>query len=228
MEDKKFKYVYTFYFPTGEVSFPIDVNSKTMTIEKDDNATYGDWAKLDFAKCSACSLDSKDHEYCPLAQALAASVDAFKDRLSTEKIDVRVTTEDRSYYKSADVQHGFSSMLGLLMPVSGCPCFNFFKPMARFHLPFSSLEETIYRVVSSYFLSQHLKKKDKASFDLTPLTKLYERLQTINADFVVRLRSAVNRDGGLNAVVILDTFAQLLPFSFKDGLEDLSYLYNSK
>jgi hypothetical protein len=37
---------------------------------------------------------------------------------------------------------------------SGCRYTAYFKPMARFHLPFANEEETAYRAISMYLLSQ--------------------------------------------------------------------------
>ncbi len=40
-----------------------------------------------------------------------------------------------------------------------------------------------------------------------------------------RMRSVVDKDANLNALVVLDVFAKELPFSIKKSLEDLEYLF---
>ena len=60
---------------------------------------------------------------------------------------------------------GFSvvfSLIGIYMVTSGCPIMDKLRPMARFHLPFASTEETIYRAISTYLLGQYfLEQKGK-------------------------------------------------------------------
>ena len=58
------------------------------------------------------------------------------------------------------VQMGVSSLLGVIMTTSGCPIMAQLKPMVRFHLPFASLEETIFRMVSMHLVAQYLRHQD--------------------------------------------------------------------
>ena len=53
------------------------------------------------------------------------------------------------------------SLIGLIMALSGCPHMEFFKPLARFHLPWASLEETTLRSASIYLLMQFFKNPGK-------------------------------------------------------------------
>lgn len=57
-------------------------------------------------------------------------------------------TEERTYSKDTLLQQGLASLLGIVMTTSGCPVLEPLKPMVRFHLPFATLTETVYRMVS--------------------------------------------------------------------------------
>lgn len=71
-----------------------------------------------------------------------------------------MTTEDRAYLKVASLQEGLQGIFGLIMATSGCPHMDFLKPMARFHMPFSSSIETMVRTTSLYLLKQYFNLKD--------------------------------------------------------------------
>ena len=54
-----------------------------------------------------------------------------------------------------------SSVLGLIMATAGCPWTDRFRPMARFHLPFASEAETVYRSVCMFLLARELAGADQ-------------------------------------------------------------------
>jgi hypothetical protein len=111
-------------------------------------------------RCVHCPL--KDAEYCPLALRLPAIIEFFSNIYSYQTARIRVETEERTYFKETSVQHGLSSLLGIIMPASGCPIMANLKPMVPFHLPFASYAETEYRVFSTYLLDQYLRHKKRS------------------------------------------------------------------
>jgi len=80
-----------------------------------------------------------------VAKNLFNTVEYFKNAPSFEKAEVYVETPERTYYKNTSLQDGLFSIFGVIMATSGCPPLDFLRPMARFHLPFSTLEETMIR-----------------------------------------------------------------------------------
>ena len=117
------------------------------------------WTKLLYHQCACCSLDSRNHSYCPIAINIAEVVESFKNINSSERCIVRCVTPERLYGKKTLVQDGLFSILGIIMATSNCPTMNFLKPMARFHLPFASTQETIFRATSIYLLRQYFEYK---------------------------------------------------------------------
>ena len=75
--------------------------------------------------------------------------------LSHEMVTVTVRTDERTFTKETMIQHGLSPLVGIIMTTGGCPIMEHLKPMVRFHLPFASLEETIFRMVSMYLMVQY-------------------------------------------------------------------------
>jgi hypothetical protein len=119
-------------------------------------------------------------------------------------------------------------MMGLINAASGCPKLAFFKPMARFHLPLASQDETIYRAVSTYLLAQYFVRKagGAADLDLHGLQQIYTDIQSINVSMARRLREASKTDSAVNALVILDMYAQIVPELIENSLVKLRPIFS--
>lgn len=188
-----------------------------------------DWTALNFYQCPNCQLNIVDQPHCPLAVNLVNIVSRFEDLISYDEIQVNVITEERCISQHTTAQLGISSMMGLVIATSGCPHTAFFKPMARFHLPLASKEETIFRATSMYLLAQYFLKKDGhfADLELKGLRRIYDNMQIINRATVERLRAATTTDSSINAIVILDNYAKSMPFAIEKSLENIRYLFSS-
>ena len=186
-----------------------------------------EWTKLEYNQCDNCKLNSDEHPYCPLALNLTDIIPKFKDKASYDKVFIRVETKDRIYERETSIQHGLSSLLGIIMVTSGCPNMQVLKPMVRFHLPFANVEETVFRSVSSYLLAQYFRYKKGLSpdWDLEGLLAAYKEVQIVNKGIAHRLVRTSEKDASTNAVVVLDVFAKELPFSILEGMKKIEYLY---
>ena len=186
------------------------------------------WTQLELHQCPHCPLDADTNSYCPLAANIATIVRRFDGLTSYDKITVDVITEERHISQQTTVQKGISSMMGLVIATCGCPHTAFFKPMAHFHLPLASKEETIFRVTSMYLLAQYYVKKDCqfADFELEGLADIYHNIQIVNVAVARRLRTATITDSSLNALVLLDSYAQILPFAIEESLEEIRHLFS--
>jgi hypothetical protein len=99
--------------------------------------------------------------------------------------------------------------------------------MARFHLPFSNPEETVYRATSMYLLAQYfLKKRGRsADLDLTGLREIYHTIGVVNDAVAKRLRAAIEADSAVNAIIVLDIYAKAIPVVIEESLEEIRYLF---
>lgn len=185
------------------------------------------WTQLEFKQCSHCPLKPKRHPSCPLALHLAGLIERCSALISYEDVHVTVTTPQRTIVKRTTAQRAIGSLMGLIMATSGCPHTRYFRPMARFHLPFADEQETIYRSASSYLLAQFLRKHEgmEPDFEMEGLKKIYLNIQTLNSDFSIRLGHAVEQDASMNALVFLDLLAQYLTFSLEDSLGEFRDLF---
>ncbi len=214
-------FVYNFQFSDGNIeSFPVP----TPEIQEMDLPA---WTKLEFHQCAHCPLSSATVSHCPMAVQLVKLVGVFGKRHSYDTVAVNVDSAERRVTKSTTVQRALGSLLGLLIAASGCPKVEFLKPMAHFHLPFSTSKETIYRVTSMYLLAQYFVVQENRTPDwnLGGLKTHYQELQPINAAMAKRLRVIGIEDGTVNALVLLDLFAKALPFSINEALEELRPLF---
>jgi len=117
--------------------------------------------------------------------------------------------------------------MGFVIAVSGCPHTAFFKSMARFNLPLSTKEETVYRATSTYLLAQYFLKKmeQKADLELDGLKQIYQNIMVINTSVAERLRAASKTDSSINAIILLNVYANAIPFVIEESLEEISYLF---
>lgn len=188
-----------------------------------------EWTRLDFHQCTHCRLDIDTHPYCPAASHLADVVRRFEEILSYDEVRVDVSTQERRISQDTTAQLGIASLMGLMMAASGCPHMAFFKPMARFHLPMSTAEETTYRAVSMYLLGQYFIREENRpiDFQLEGLKDIYNNVQLTNSYVADRLRAATKSDSSLNGLITLDMFAKSTLFAIKESLEDILYLFSS-
>lgn len=180
--------------------------------------TLPSWTRLDYHKCTHCSLNTADSECCPLAARLVPLVARLGHLVSFNELDLQVDTPDRRYSKRVPAQDAIASLMGLINATSGCPKMAFFRPMAHYHLPLANLDETFYRVLSMYMLGQYLRHQrgQTADMEMTGLSDHYAEINVVNKHLVQRLRAANKEDGTLNAAVLLDMLAMSMPLMLDD------------
>jgi len=219
---------YRFIFKDGSEEYvPVKLNLKDLSFISGKSKMDEKWTALTYHQCQNCQLRSEDHPYCPIAFNLTGIIPKFRNFKSFEKVLIRVETPERVYEKETTLQQALGSLLGIIMVTSGCPTMLILKPMTRFHLPFATVEETVYRAVSTYLLGQYIRKKKgkKPDWELNKLAYAYEEIQTVNMGITDRLRSISKEDANANAVVVLDVFAKVLPSSIFVELKELEYLF---
>jgi hypothetical protein len=222
-----FQYVFTLEDGRSE-QFEISLNEKLELEMIQPPDVFPDWARLDSNKCPNCPLDSDTTPYCPAALGISELLFHFEGLNSTDRARVEVHTPARTYVKDTDLQDGLFSIMGVIMPTSGCPALKFLRPMARFHLPFSTIHETEVRAVSFYILRQYFTEEPRKTFDeaLAELNVKYEELQSVNRCLIDRVRM-MERIGDVNknAVVILMILSQMVSSEIKSHLKNLEYLF---
>lgn len=223
--------LYRFRLDDGSVrDFTVHTGPRSPAPPDRGPAAYPGWTVLAHNQCPHCPLDADADDRCPAAVAIADLVEAFDGLPSFETVSLDVETPARlCRFESVSLQSALGSLMGLLLPTSGCPHMAFLQPMARFHLPLSSVEETVYRSASSYLLAQWMRRSSGmgADFDLAGLTRLYERVQVVNRYLHGRLKGAVTSDSSQNAVAMLDVLAQYLPMAVEESLADILPLFSA-
>ena len=121
----------------------------------------------------------------------------------------------RTTVKHTDMQDALRSFIGLQMSTSGCPAFDRLRPLARFHLPFASPEETLWRVAGSFAVDAFHRGLNRAQW-WAELREQYTQLGAMNRAFCQRLRARLPGDAGVNAMVNLFSLSMCV----KDELED--------
>ena len=220
--------VYDFAFPDGAAkSYTVALDRATLSYLPGTQESPPAWTRLENHQCGHCPLSPTEHPYCPVATNLSELVEAFKDKASVAEATVTVTAEERTYVKQLPLQRGIFGIFGLVMATSACPYMDFLKPMARFHLPFSTAEETIVRSVSMYLLRQYFVAKRGGAPDLglEQLETHYENIQKVNDGILERIRGVVLNDADVNALVILQGFADLLTMAIAKDLSKIEPLF---
>lgn len=229
--ENKFWIKYQFLFPESSakenITFTVNINKETMLIQTPETSHETEWSKLSFYKCSCCPLDTETHKNCPIAYNLSALFNAFQNVSSTENAKITVTTEERVYSKETTVQQGLRSIFGIFMAASGCPNMKILKSMVRFHLPFASVEETIYRHVSNYLLSQYYAflEGKKVDFSFEELKRQNKLVDEVNCGMCKRFENVGEGDVARNALTILNVGGLMLNMELESEVDSLKYLF---
>lgn len=219
---------YTLRFPDNRLiafSIAIDLAGETFISPDPDDLPF--WAELDYQQCENCPLSKQQTPFCPVAANLLPLIKWCGALSSYETVQIEVTTLERTISGNTTVQRALSSILGLIMATSPCPHTEFLKPMAHFHLPLATSDETIYRTTSMFLLAQYFLHKDglDATLELDKLTEKYQQLQVVNRALARRFKAAISEDATVNAIILLDLLSKSVTWSIEDGLEELRYLF---
>lgn len=208
-------------------TYAIRLNEKTLDLVEEGVAVAPKWADLENRKCDHCPLNSKEFPQCPVAKSLAAIADEYKQIKSFETCSAEVEAPNRNYSKQMSLQEALYSIFGLIMPATKCPHLKFLRPMARFHLPFSSFQETMVRSTSFYLLGQYFvaKKGGTPDYELKNLDQLYANVQKVNEGMINRIRSIATGDADANSLTILNGFAQLLSMQLSEDLSEIQEVF---
>ena len=225
MTTQDITYKYCFDFPNGmKKRFLVQLDGRTFLF-KPTTHNRPDWTNLAEYQCSCCTLTDVTH--CPIAVNISELVTSFKDIVSHEACKVSCITAERTVTKNTLVQDGLSSIMGIIMATSGCPTMDILKPMARFHLPFASVDEAMFRSVSVYLLRQYFsyQRGGASDFFLKNVKSYYQKIENVNKGILNRVKHASQLDADRNAIVILNALAQILHMEIDDDLRSLRKIF---
>jgi len=156
-------------------------------------------------------------------------IDRFATVVSHNQIHLEVITDERTISQETTAQKGISSLVGLLIAASGCPHAAYFKPMARFHLPLASENETFYRATGMYLLAQYFLRRENqdSELGLEGLKEIYRNLHLLNTMIAERIRMATDTDSSVNAVILLDMISHLVPLILDEQLDKIRHLFDA-
>jgi hypothetical protein len=227
-EKKPIVFEYTFLIDEGLKSFKLVLDRQTLALQQDKVDPPPEWAALSCEQCENCPLSEDTHPCCPIAENIVDLLEFFGHALSYEEVDVRISSDERSYVKHTTMSDALSSLMGVYVVTSGCPIMDKLRPMVRFHLPMASSEETTFRAIAMYLVAQYFKAKrgGDPDWDRDGLPDIYKEVHTVNKHFAERIRHAVESDAGPNATIRLDTYASIILMSLDTNqLEDLETLF---
>lgn len=181
-----------------------------------------EWTRLEYQQCPNCPLKRESSPQCPVAKNLNQIVEDTHASVSYTPIRVTVETNERTYSKKCTAQDGLRSLFGLIMATSGCPHMDWLRPLARFHLPFTDLDENLFRVLSLQLLDQYFNNQ-QIDFDsvAAKIQTNYRLIEQVNQAFAARISSYCKADADKNAIAQLDVYAQMFSFQFEDGFKAL-------
>lgn len=221
------RFTYRFKFGGGaETVVDIELHPDTLELKHVPVEPKPEWTRLKFHQCENCPLGD-EVAHCPVAVNLASVVETFRTFPSFEPVNVTVESMERTYTKDTTLQKSLSAVIGLYMVTSNCPIMDRLRPMSKFHLPFATSMETFYRSVSMYLTAQFfmVRKGKEPDWDLKKLVDLYKAVSTVNKGIAERLRQASENDANVNAVVILHSLGDGVPFFVEGGLAEIEHLF---
>lgn len=222
--------VYEFKFHDGtKQKFDIRLDKDSLMLITPVNQNPPEWARLEYKQCSNCQFDKVLQPYCPIAVNLSDIAPKFREVNAKEQVDVQVAVKERNYHKVTSIQEGLSPLLGIIMSASGCPIMDPLKPMVRYHLPFASLDETVYRMVSLFLVAQLIRDRNgrNPEWGLEGLSKIYAEVKKLNKEFGQRMIAAAKSDANVHALVNLNVFAVMVPMAAEKMLKEMNACYAS-
>jgi hypothetical protein len=221
---------YRFLLPDGRrESFDLKFDPQDFHLLNPQPPELPFWTALECKQCENCPLKVESHPRCPVAVHLVGVIERLEKLVSYDQVRIDVVTAERTVTHETTAQQALSSLLGLIIATSGCPRTEFLRPMARFHLPFASEMETVYRSVSMYALAQLIKAANGATPDLSleGLRNAYAELHRVNRGLAKRIGAATGGDPARNAVALLDAYTTLLPNAIEQALADMRPLFGA-
>ena len=230
MGSLKFKY----RFKNNETTFNyvVEIDDKTLGLmDKSSSEEVPEWVNLEYNKCPNCPLNETITPHCPVAKSIDTLCRTVKSDHSFDVYKITVVSPFRIYYSEVDFQTGLKSLFGLIMPTCGCPHTSFLRPLTRFHLPFDDFESVLHRALGNYLIGRLLDPEvDETDVArLEDLKMFYQNISIVNKTMAARIEKyKENYEPDKNALVILDSFTQLMEIEWETNFESISYLYKKQ
>jgi Domain of unknown function (DUF6901) len=221
----------TYFFTladNSEETFNLTFDAQTIELLPNENTSALPWTELEHHQCPHCPLTVDTHPHCPVAVNLTMAIKRFDHLMSFDRMLVKVVSTERQVAQHTSAQEGISSLMGLLIAGSSCPLTHFFKPMARFHLPFANRDETLWRAAATFLLARYFSNSgfEAADMSLKGLVQIYDDVARLNDYMVERIRSATSKDSAVNALVHLDVFAKFLTPPIEDSFNHIKHIFS--
>jgi hypothetical protein len=217
---------YLFDFGADDrIQFEVERDSDTSVETESDPVP--EWIALDRHRCDRCEIPPGSRRTCPAALSLKPVVEAFGSRISYE--NVRMTAELNGFTLSGTLptQRALRALAGLVLALSSCPVMRKLRPMAHFHLPFGTREQTTFRFLGTHLVAQYLRERQglPPDWSLDGLRDLVADLHMVNIGLADRIRMVAELDAPANSVALLDTFASAVELSLEQDFDRLQPLF---
>ena len=177
-----------------------------------------EWTRLEVDKCPHCPLPNAPGAHCPAAADLVPLVEKFSALSSIDRIDVHVVTSQYEARKHTDTQTALRALMGLILATGACPILGRMRPLAQTHMPFATPTQAVYRIVSMHLMGHFLRGEP---VDLVGLDGFFSDIDRLNHAFFDRLKRAVQRDAGINALLALHSHSMLASMTIEPEMENI-------
>lgn len=225
MPDQTYRYTFDFQ-PDKVLQYTIQLDSDGRIVPPERFA-IPDWANLEYYQCQQCPLAPQANRYCPIAANIAEPIILFSNINSFTPCIVTCTALQRKVSKETVVQEGLASILGVVMATSGCPMMDFFRPLARFHLAFATVDEAIFRVTAMYLLHHFFHGDKSKPISLEQIKQHYALVREVNGNMLARIKNSAKSDADKNAIVSLNSLAQIFELELDSQLDSIGRYFTS-
>lgn len=210
-----------------DMVFTVELERESGLARSPDECVDEEWTRLEYCRCDICPYRAGERRHCPIAWNISGLAERFRDIYSIEEADIRVRTRERDYFKRDKVAQGLRSLLGLYLAASGCPHMDILRPMARFHLPFASLEETVQRHLGNYLMVEYFRGApgDNPKVSLDGLSALMKPVDRVNRGICQRLENFVRADANRNALAVLNLFGAMISLEAEGNFDRMRAIY---
>lgn len=212
----------------ASAEFVVDTDLKSREPTPCSGSPY-EWQRLSTHRCAVCPPSMDDEELCPAISAVLDIIEYFNRHPDHSRAKCTVTLPGKTVTADQGLQEALSALIGLRLASSTCPVLSRLKPLARFHNPFVSPYQTVFRAASMHLLGEYFRMQDGGTPDwtLAGLRKYYDDIGEVNVRISQRLKEARESGSSPVSMMILSVFSVTMSHLFDEHLAILKELYES-
>ena len=216
--------IYHLKMATGQpLSFEIHNRKDVKPGDMNACTDIPDWVKLKNHQCTICPYKSEDMTYCPAAFDIQDIIAHCCNCISYEKVNLSRVTDESTVIVNTDMQRALFAVITERAISSACTVLNSRQWTVNYYSIPTTMDNLMYRSISSYLVRQHAKAATNHEFDFRLIDHLgyLDELISVFRTLFKRVQNVCVKDANNNAIVKIVATAELMKMKRDEWLNDL-------